>query len=744
MGAFILIFGITSAPVFAQEVEQPEVSHQSIIELIKQMSQNGMLTKEAADKLLHESEQSAPANAAVPSGVTAKKVAAPDETDTKKVAAPSGAVIQNVSAPSGVAAKEIAAPSEIDTKTVATPSGVVTQNVSAPSRVIAKEVAAPNEIDTKTVAAPSGVVTQDVSAPSGVAAKEVAAPNEIDTKTVAAPSGVVTQGVSAPSGVAAMKVAVPSEIDTKQVAAPITSAPAIAPQEKEQLEILHQSVTNLIKMLTQKGVMSQDAADQLVHDAEQSAAKTVAAQGGVATGVAAQNGVAATDVATPQNVAPAQEPVKPGVVRVPYVPEVVRREIKEEVKQEVLAQAKAERWGDPGALPDWLNRISWDGDFRLRFERDGFPAGNTPAVQYNPSGLTLIGNTTDTNNYLRVQARLGMKATVSDNTFAAFRLTTGTTTNPVSTNQTLGTGFNKSTLVFDRAYVQSTPYNWLTLTGGKIPNPWLSTDLVWDPDVNFEGVASQIKFKANDQWSGFMTVGAFPFQNIQKSNTVLSNSEWLYGYQLSAQWTAIDASTAQFGVALYDFKNVEGIPNTTSGSTLYNNTEVQSMQKGNSLMYVSAPGDPFIYGLASNFKELNITGKYDWAAFDPIHVMVTGDYVKNLGFDAAEILARTGLTIAPEITGYQAVLTVGSPRIKKQGDWQASFAYKYLERDAVLDALTDSDFNLGGTNAKGFIISTSYGLDKETSLVLRWISTDQISGPPLSIDILQADLNVRF
>jgi len=744
MGAFILIFGITSAPVFAQEVEQPEVSHQSIIELIKQMSQNGMLTKEAADKLLHESEQSAPANAAVPSGVTAKKVAAPDETDTKKVAAPSGAVIQNVSAPSGVAAKEIAAPSEIDTKTVATPSGVVTQNVSAPSRVIAKEVAAPNEIDTKTVAAPSGVVTQDVSAPSGVAAKEVAAPNEIDTKTVAAPSGVVTQGVSAPSGVAAMKVAVPSEIDTKQVAAPITSAPAIAPQEKEQLEILHQSVTNLIKMLTQKGVMSQDAADQLVHDAEQSAAKTVAAQGGVATGVAAQNGVAATDVATPQNVAPAQEPVKPGVVRVPYVPEVVRREIKEEVKQEVLAQAKAERWGDPGALPDWLNRISWDGDFRLRFERDGFPAGNTPPALYNPSGLTLIGNTTDANNYLRIQARLNMKAIVSDNTIADFRLTTGTTTNPDSSNQTLGTGFNKSNLLLDRAYVQSNPYAWLTLIGGKIANPWLSTDLVWDSDVNFEGVVSQIKLKASDQWSGFVTLGAFPYQSIQKSDTVLANSKWLYGYQLSAQWTAIDASTAQFGAALYDFQNVEGIPNATQGSHFYDNTAAQSMQKGNSLMYVNASGDPLIYGLASNFKELNITGKYDWAAFDPMHVMVTGDYVKNLGFDAAEILARTGQTIVPEVTGYQAVLTVGSPRVKKQGDWQASFAYKYIERDAVLDALNDQDFNLGGTNAKGYVIRASYGLDKETSIGLAWFSTDQISGPPLSIDILQADLNVRF
>lgn len=255
-----------------------------------------------------------------------------------------------------------------------------------------------------------------------------------------------------------------------------------------------------------------------------------------------------------------------------------------------------------------------------------------------------------------------------------------------------------------------------------------------------------------------MTVGTFPFQNIQKSDTVLANSKWLFGYQFSAQRTAIDSSTAQFGVAIYDFQNVEGTPNPQGSFTNpYSNTVATSMQKGNSLVLVNvndgSTGNPATlaemlnpanYGLASKFRELDLTAKMDWTTFDPIHVMLTGDYVKNLGFDAAEIAARTGLSIVPEVIGYQAALTVGSPRVKNRGDWQASFAYKYLERDAVLDALTDSDFNLGGTNAKGYIIRTSYGLDKETSLDLRWISTDQISGPPLSIDILQVDLNVRF
>lgn len=508
-------------------------------------------------------------------------------------------------------------------------------------------------------------------------------------------------------------------------------------QSANEVEVLHQTTLNLIKLLVKSGVLTQDAADQLLREAEQTAADSVART------------EAKSEAAAPGETAAAPV-VKPGVVRVTYVPEVVRREIKEEIRQEVLAQAKGERWGDPGALPDWVGRISWDGDLRLRYQRDGFPANNAPPTAFNPvgtpAGLTLVTNTTDARQRLRVQARLGMKAKVSDNTFAAFRLTTGTTADPVSTNQTLGSpgNFNKSSLVLDRAYIQSSPYRWLTLSGGKIPNPWLSTDLVWDTDVNFEGVAASFTPKFDDQWKGVFTAGAFPVQEIERSQTVLSNSKWLYGAQAGAEWTGLDSSNAKFGVALYQFQNVEGIQNPAIGSHIYDKTALVSVQKGNTLMYVNAGNDPTLFGIASKFKELNLTGRMDWAAFDPIHVMLTADYVKNLGFDAADIVRRGGIAPAKRTTGYLAMLAVGAPKIKQFGDWQFSLAYKYLESNAVLDALTDSDFHLGGTNAKGFILGGIYGLDKNTALGARWYSSNQIDGAPLAIDTLQVDLNVRF
>lgn len=80
----------------------------------------------------------------------------------------------------------------------------------------------------------------------------------------------------------------------------------------------------------------------------------------------------------------------------------------------------------------------------------------------------------------------------------------------------------------------------------------------------------------------------------------------------------------------------------------------------------------------------------------------------------------------------------------KKGDWQVYGAYKRLGSDAVVDAYTDSDFHLGGTDAKGWILGGNYGLDKNAWLSVRWLSANEITGLPLAIDVLMLDLNAKF
>ncbi|MFO7740102.1 MAG: putative porin, partial [Desulfatiglandaceae bacterium] len=97
-----------------------------------------------------------------------------------------------------------------------------------------------------------------------------------------------------------------------------------------------------------------------------------------------------------------------------------------------------------------------------------------------------------------------------------------------------------------------------------------------------------------------------------------------------------------------------------------------------------------------------------------------------------------------ETTGYQLGIEVGHPAVRDFLDWNVFLYYKYLEADAVVDAFTDSDFHDGGTNAKGWILGGEVGLYHNVSGRIRWLTTDEISGPPLAIDTLQMDINARF
>jgi hypothetical protein len=543
---------------------------------------------------------------------------------------------------------------------------------------------------------------------------------------------------------------------------------AHAASERESLEVLRQTTLSLIEGLVEQGVFTREKADALIKAAEVKAA------------------------ATPK----ADDRNMPGQVRVQYVPEHVKNEIREQIKQEVLAQAKNERWASPNAVPSWLDSIKWEGDLRLRYQVDDFANGNATAQNYafeswedsmslaggfqnvDPSAITRAAdfskvngarvstaNSTEKRERYRLRARIGMLAKISDEWSGGVRLATGSTTDRVSTNQTLGQEWNKYTLTVDRAYLKYDPVDWLTVTGGRIPNPWFSTDLVWDEDLNFEGVAATFKpLLRNGTLRPFLTFGAFP---IKEENPPTSNGRWMHGVQAGTQWELNQNTRLKFALAWYGFKDFEGRVENNSAldpvsfqpaAASYGQYEYSSRlrQKGNTLFRTNASqdrGTVSYWGLASKFRPINLTASLDLAQFDPVHVILTADWVKNTAFDRNEIYARTGnrvrLTDGKD-SGYLYKVTVGMPSLKEARDWQVSLAYRYLGSDAVVDAFTDSDFGGGGTNLKGYMIGLQYAVDRNAVVGLRWLSADQIesfTGNPnhkYGLDVLQADVNVRF
>ncbi|KAG0907824.1 hypothetical protein G6F31_021657 [Rhizopus arrhizus] len=75
-----------------------------------------------------------------------------------------------------------------------------------------------------------------------------------------------------------------------------------------------------------------------------------------------------------------------------------------------------------------------------------------------------------------MRARLGVRADLAVAWTAGIRLATGSDDSPVSTSQTLGGGMGKKDIWLDQAYLTYRPAKWATVTGGRIANPFESTD----------------------------------------------------------------------------------------------------------------------------------------------------------------------------------------------------------------------------------------------------------------------------
>lgn len=418
----------------------------------------------------------------------------------------------------------------------------------------------------------------------------------------------------------------------------------------------------------------------------------------------------------------------------------VKDQVKYEIKDEVVREIKlGER---TGPIPSWVQRIRWGGDIRLRHQEDLFDKANAYLQDPNNPGTLL--NTTHNRMRERIRVRIAMKAEVNDQVEVGVRLATGNDKEPVSTNSTMGDYFNKHGFVLDQAYIRWALLPELTLIGGRMPNPFFSTDLVWDKDINFEGIAVQIKKPLLGVWRGFANLGYFPIQEVKLSY----GDKYMVGGQVGIEYEPRPELLGKFGIAYYDYHNITGVPNTAGRPGYYDYTLPAFRQWGNDYYdinsFVGTAGTSVAYGLASDFKLLNLTMSFNVGLFDPVNISLLGDYVTNLGFDHDEILNRTGLSFDKETDGYMVALAVGYPKITQLGDWKVSVAYKYLEKDAVLDAFTDSDFHLGGTNAKGWILGTDIGLYDNVWTTIRWLSSDVITGVPYSVDTVQLDLNARF
>jgi len=533
----------------------------------------------------------------------------------------------------------------------------------------------------------------------------------------------------------------------------LMAGPQIAQaQEREDLEKLRATVVGLINTLVKNGVMSREQADAMMREAQRAADTQLAA-------------------APPPDIGPDGKKI----VRVPYVPEAVRTQMREQITAEVLAKTRGTGAAAPAGLTDAGSRFQVSGDIRLRAESIQQGSDNSKARDYKVGVLTRAAdvyldsntNTQDDLDRTRIRARLGLLFAVNEQVTAGVTLSTGGLTGPTSTNQTMASGsaqgsyFNRYTLSLDRAFVAMEPLQGLRLVGGRFANPFMSTDLVWADDLNFEGFAASYKMPLNNQLKGFASAGWFPLS----FNSGSTSDRSLMGIQGGVDWRfGSQANTLKVAMALYDYSGITGIKETTtatdaSGYVVRSEYGANYRQRGNTLFVINSvpAGDQASnWGLASGFRELDLTASLDLALQDKIHLVLTGDVVTNLDFSRSKIRNRTGLDVSDgSDLGYMLKAQLGMPVISEAADWNVSLGYRRLGSDAVLDAFTSSDFGRGGTNNKGFTLGGSYGIWKNTWVSARWMSSDLVDSmvpshngksKPIKfgVDTLQLDLNVRF
>lgn len=579
------------------------------------------------------------------------------------------------------------------------------------------------------------------------------------------------------------------------------------------------ATVNLINLMVKRGLITQADADGLIKQAELEA-DTARAQ------AAAAQATAERALATQQQAPSAPAPNVPAQapedeVRIAYVPDVVKKQMTEQIEQDVMAQTRNEEEVNGGkqvsGLPDWVKRFRFSGDIRVRYEGDFYPPGNATGFFTNfnsintGNGLTFPGpaaanlspplvpqyNVDQDRNRFRLRSRFGADVWLDDGFSAGLRIATGSDDSPVSENQTFGGtspagsqggDFGKYAIWLDRAFIRyqlgTDPDQNVVFTVGRFDNPFFHTSMMWADDLAFDGAAIQGKYEVAKGVVPFMTAGGFPVYNTDlnfssdQATKFESENKYLFALQGGSSWQITKDVSFKGAAAFYDFENISGqvsspITNASLNAGNTDDSRPSFAQNGNTYMAIRDFEDPLAqsetqyYGLASQFREVVLTGQFDFGYFDPFHISLIGEGVKNIAFDRNAIInsgpSASGLSggfSGPQNNttgldpnsfyggdiGYLIRLNLGAAALEKLGDWNVYLSYRHVESDATVDGFTDSDFgaNLAGTNLQGYVIGGSVALNPRVWLGLRWMSATAVAGPAFTSNLFQFDINAKF
>ncbi len=346
---------------------------------------------------------------------------------------------------------------------------------------------------------------------------------------------------------------------------------------------------------------------------------------------------------------------------------------------------------ESSTIPGRVTVLSFQGDLRLRYQWEG---GEREVERH--SG--------------KYRFRLGGAAPVATAVTARFGLVTGGT-NPRSTNQTLRNTFETPDIRLDYAFMEYAPSSWVTLYGGKFkrgPVLWQPSDLMWDSDINPEGVSACFSTELNSRAGLFTNIGMWVLDELEEES-----DPTLYVIQPGIFWE-LTGTTAVKGAVIYY------VSHDVQHASLDHSAGTNTIDESQNLAYK--------YDVLSPSMEIVVTS----LGGGPVSCFaVSADYVHNPDPDEKR-------------SGYLIKTTLGTRNVAGAGQWQFTYSFRRLERDAWLDTFPDSNFHGGETDAEGHEAIFKIGVARNLVLGLDYYSTGRTGGDRESEKSLQVDLQATF
>lgn len=300
-----------------------------------------------------------------------------------------------------------------------------------------------------------------------------------------------------------------------------------------------------------------------------------------------------------------------------------------------------------------------------------------------------------------------------------------------------------NTLFVDRLFLQYQPFDWVTLTAGKLPNPFVTTRMVWDPDIAPEGFAEQFRYtfgggvpsvlttnlsKESKQiappavadgitYDLFANFGQFIYEDIGFENNFNSGTDpftavpnhsdrFLLGYQIGAK--ANFSKTTYFQVAPA-FYNYTGGGNASAGP--FNGDSPAVILNGQAqptLITFNQTG-------TNDLLILEVPVELGWTMCG-VPFSVFGDFSHN--FDADTRADKAGHPDKGDSFAYQVGVAIGSA--KQKGDWQLRAWWQHSETYALDPNIVDTNIFDGRLNMQGINVQATYLLTNFASLALQY------------------------